>query len=206
MAVNAGYDLSASAIFDANLTVLAASLLLFQFGTGPIKGFAVTLTLGNLFSMFTATVATKILTGTWLGARARTTRTWRPLDMFRLPRLDWTAKRHRFFAVSALIVILSATSLAVRGLNYGIDFTGALQVTYEPAKPDHVAARLERAGPSDADIQAFAGTTSYAIRPEGRSTLTPSRSSASWRRCRRPIRRTGADGPQEYVGPAVGAR
>ena len=55
MAVNAGYDLSASAIFDANLTVLAASLLLFQFGTGPIKGFAVTLTLGNLFSMFTAT-------------------------------------------------------------------------------------------------------------------------------------------------------
>ena len=44
--------------------------------------------------------------------------------MFRRSRLDWPAKRHRFFAVSALVLILSATSLAVRGLNYGIDFTG----------------------------------------------------------------------------------
>jgi preprotein translocase subunit SecF len=41
------------------------------------------------------------------------------------PRFDWTAKRRRFFAISALVVVLSATSLAVRGLNYGIDFTGA---------------------------------------------------------------------------------
>jgi preprotein translocase subunit SecD len=65
-AVAAGYDLSASAIIDSNLTLLIASALLFQFGTGPIKGFAVTLTGGNIISMFTATVLTRMLYEAWL--------------------------------------------------------------------------------------------------------------------------------------------
>lgn len=69
LAVNSGYDFSASAIFDSNLTLLAASALLFQFGTGPIKGFAVTLTVGNLISMFTATVLTRMLYDAWLANR-----------------------------------------------------------------------------------------------------------------------------------------
>lgn len=65
-AVAAGYDMSASAIIDSNLTLLIASALLFQFGTGPIKGFAVTLTGGNIISMFTATVLTRMLYEAWL--------------------------------------------------------------------------------------------------------------------------------------------
>ena len=69
LAVESGYDMSASAILDSNLTLLAASALLFQFGTGPIKGFAVTLTLGNLFSMFTATVVTRLMYDAWLSNR-----------------------------------------------------------------------------------------------------------------------------------------
>ncbi|UPT75985.1 MAG: protein translocase subunit SecD [Elusimicrobiota bacterium] len=65
-AVAAGYDQSASAIIDSNLTLLIASALLFQFGTGPIKGFAVTLTGGNIISMFTATVLTRMLYEAWM--------------------------------------------------------------------------------------------------------------------------------------------
>ncbi len=65
-AVAAGYDMSASAIIDSNLTLLIASALLFQFGTGPIKGVAVTLTGGNIISMFTATVLTRMLYEAWL--------------------------------------------------------------------------------------------------------------------------------------------
>ena len=52
-----------------NLTLLAASALLFQFGTGPIKGFAVTLTVGNMISMFTATVFTRMIYDAWLSSR-----------------------------------------------------------------------------------------------------------------------------------------
>lgn len=65
-AVNAGYDNSSSAIIDSNVTLLVASALLFQFGTGPIKGFAVTLTGGNIIAMFTATVLTRMFYEAWL--------------------------------------------------------------------------------------------------------------------------------------------
>jgi preprotein translocase subunit SecD len=66
LAINSGYDMSASAIIDSNLTLMIASAVLFQFGTGPIKGFAVTLTTGNIISMFTATIFTKLIYDTWL--------------------------------------------------------------------------------------------------------------------------------------------
>lgn len=65
LAVAAGYDQSASAIIDSNVTLLIAAALLFQFGTGPIKGFAVTLTGGTVISMFTATVLTRMLYELW---------------------------------------------------------------------------------------------------------------------------------------------
>lgn len=65
-AVAAGYEGSSNAIIDSNVTLLVASALLFQFGTGPIKGFAVTLTGGNIISMFTATVLTRMLYEAWL--------------------------------------------------------------------------------------------------------------------------------------------
>ncbi|MBI4424140.1 MAG: MMPL family transporter, partial [Elusimicrobia bacterium] len=69
LAVDAGFDQSASAILDSNLTVLAAAALLFQFGTGPIKGFAVTLTIGTIISMFTANVCTRMMYEYWLSDR-----------------------------------------------------------------------------------------------------------------------------------------
>jgi len=60
-AIAAGYKRAFPAIFDSNLTTLIAALLLFQFGTGPVKGFAITLTLGILISMFTAIVVTRVI-------------------------------------------------------------------------------------------------------------------------------------------------
>ena len=68
IAIDAGYDKAFSAILDSNVTTLVAALFLFQFGTGPIKGFAVTLTLGILCSMFTAIVVTRMMFGTYLAS------------------------------------------------------------------------------------------------------------------------------------------
>lgn len=65
-AVAAGYEGTSDAIIDSNVTLLVASALLFQFGTGPIKGFAVTLTGGNIISMFTATVLTRMFYEAWM--------------------------------------------------------------------------------------------------------------------------------------------
>jgi preprotein translocase subunit SecD len=61
-AIDSGYDKAFSTIMDANITTLIAAIVLFQFGTGPIKGFAVTLSVGILASMFTAIVVTRAIT------------------------------------------------------------------------------------------------------------------------------------------------
>jgi preprotein translocase subunit SecD len=60
-AIEAGYDRAMSAILDSNITTLIAAIVLFQFGTGPVKGFAVTLSIGLLASLFTAIFVTKTL-------------------------------------------------------------------------------------------------------------------------------------------------
>jgi len=61
VAIDLGYSKAFSAIVDSNLTTLIAALFLFQFGTGPVRGFAVTLTLGIVISMFTAIVVTRTI-------------------------------------------------------------------------------------------------------------------------------------------------
>ncbi|MDA0241000.1 MAG: protein translocase subunit SecD [Proteobacteria bacterium] len=71
-AIDAGYSRAISTIIDANLTTLIAALILFFFGTGPIRGFAVTLSIGILTSMFTAILLTRLMVVTWLRKRSPT--------------------------------------------------------------------------------------------------------------------------------------
>jgi preprotein translocase subunit SecD len=61
LAIDAGYDKAFTSILDSNITTLIAAACLFQFGTGPVKGFAVTLTIGLLSSMFTSIIVTKVI-------------------------------------------------------------------------------------------------------------------------------------------------
>ena len=68
--IHLGYDRALSTIVDANITTLIAAIVLFNFGTGPIKGFAVTLSIGILTSMFTAIMVTRALINAWYGGRA----------------------------------------------------------------------------------------------------------------------------------------
>jgi preprotein translocase subunit SecD len=65
-AIDAGYKRALTTIVDSNLTTLIAAILLFQFGSGPIKGFAVTLSIGILTSMFTALMLTRLFVVVWL--------------------------------------------------------------------------------------------------------------------------------------------
>jgi preprotein translocase subunit SecD len=68
-AIDAGYRRAMTTIIDSNLTTLIAALLLLQFGSGPVKGFAVTLAIGLVTSMFTAIMLTRLLVVTWLRRR-----------------------------------------------------------------------------------------------------------------------------------------
>ena len=71
-AIDAGFGKAFSAIIDANITTLVAAIFLFQFGTGPVKGFAVTLSIGILASMFTAIFVSRLLFSIWTHWRPRT--------------------------------------------------------------------------------------------------------------------------------------
>jgi len=156
-AISNGYDKAFSAIFDSNLTTLIAAFLLFQFGTGPIRGFAVTLTIGLIASMFTAIVVTRtifeiLLSRGWL----------KSLPMLRLikeTKIDFIGKRRIFYAISIIVIAVGLISFFKKGKQaYGIDFAGGELQEYSfkaPVTIDAVRQALKELGLADASIQQF---------------------------------------------------
>jgi len=157
-AIANGYTKAFSAIFDSNLTTLIAAFLLFQFGTGPIRGFAVTLTIGLIASMFTAIVVTRtifeiLLNLGWLK---------NSLPMLRLikeTKLDFIGKRRIFYTISLIVIIVGLVFYFKKGkAAYGIDFAGGQLQEYSfktPPPIDKVREILKSINLSEAAIQQF---------------------------------------------------
>ena len=122
-AVNSAYDKAFSAIFDANVTTLITSAILFWQATGPVKGFAITLTLGIIASMFSALLFTRTVFGFLLenfGLKKLTMVNWIPSRS-----IDFLGKRHIALALSLIVLLGSIGFFAWRGeKNFGVDFTG----------------------------------------------------------------------------------
>lgn len=156
-AVAAGYHKAFSAIFDSNLTTIAAAILLFQFGTGPVKGFAVTLTWGIIASMFTAIVVTKVIFELLLGNDML--HKLPMLQLFPQTKIDFIAKRRFCYAISAVIIISGMFIFWQRGeKNYGVDFSGGTIIQYafqKDIKMDALRKAISDAGLADASIQQF---------------------------------------------------
>ncbi len=126
-AVEDGYNNAFSAIFDANLTSIITAIILFMFGTGPIKGFATTLIIGLVVSFFTSVFLTRLvyergLAKGWFKNLTFTTSISK--NMLVNPKIDWVKLRKKGYVISAIVVGGFLISFFVRGLNYGIDFTG----------------------------------------------------------------------------------
>jgi SecD/SecF fusion protein len=122
-AVNSAYDKAFSAIFDANVTTLITSAILFWQATGPVKGFAITLTLGIIASMFSALLFTRTVFGFMLdnfGLKKLTMVNWIPSRS-----INFIGKRHIALALSLIVLLGSIGFFAWRGeKNFGVDFTG----------------------------------------------------------------------------------
>ncbi|MCX5703818.1 MAG: protein translocase subunit SecD, partial [Candidatus Omnitrophica bacterium] len=156
-AIANGYAKAFSAIFDSNLTTLIAAFLLFQFGTGPIRGFAVTLTIGLLASLFTAIVVTRTIFEVLLSLGML-----KSLPMLRLikeTKLDFIGKRKIFYALSLIVIITGLVFYFKKGPQaYGIDFAGGQLQEYSfktPVAIDQVREVLKKIGIGDASIQQF---------------------------------------------------
>lgn len=125
LAIQDGYKHAYSSIIDANVTTFLTGVILYAFGTGPIRGFATTLIIGILTSLFCAIFITRLVFEARLGAKksiAFSTAATR--NAFTKFNIDFLAKRKIAYAVSGLIILTGVISLATRGLNYGVDFVG----------------------------------------------------------------------------------
>ncbi len=125
LAINDGYNSAYSSIIDANVTTLLTGIILYTFGTGPIKGFATTLVIGILTSLFAAIFITRLFVSARLSkGKAIAFATKLTDGAFKNINIDFIAKRKRFYVFSSILILLGIGSLATKGLNYGVDFVG----------------------------------------------------------------------------------
>ncbi len=125
LAVNDGYKNAFSAIIDSNVTTFLTGLILFIFGTGPIKGFATTLMIGIATSFFTAIYVTRLIYESLLDSKVdiKFSSKWTG-NLFTNLKFKFIEKSKIFFIGSGAILLIFVVSLFTRGLEQGIDFTG----------------------------------------------------------------------------------
>ncbi|MDP2921528.1 MAG: protein translocase subunit SecD [Candidatus Omnitrophota bacterium] len=167
--ISFGYDKAYSAILDSNITTLIAAALLFQFGTGPIKGFGVTLTIGLLASMFTGIFVTRIIFEILSGDKNFTKLSM--LKLFPKTNIDFISKRWIAYALSIIVLGTGLFVYLGRGEKmYGIDFTGGQIQEYsfsQPVNAEDVRKSIDAIGIKDATIQQFANKNQVLIKTVG---------------------------------------
>ncbi len=169
-AIDAGFQRAWGTIIDSHLTQLIAAIVLYFLGSGPVQGFAVTLALGILTSLFTSYTVTLYFVGWWY--RLRRPKTLK-IQVFRfIP--DGTKipfmKISRFAIIFSILISLGAIGSAfTKGFNLGIDFIGgsAIEVQYTgTATPDASTIReaLDELGLGEVQVQQFGPATDYLVR------------------------------------------
>ncbi len=156
-AVTNGFNKAFTAIFDSNLTSLIAAFMLFQFGSGPIKGFAITLAIGLLSSMFTALFISRAILEFLV--QKRWLKSFKSLSLLNNTKFDFIAIRHFCYAISLVIIIVGMYSfLSKKDAAYGIDFSGGQIQEYQFEKPvyaNELRAALAENGVTNFVIQQF---------------------------------------------------
>ena len=141
-----GYKNSNSAIIDANVTTLLTGIILYAFGTGPIRGFATTLIIGILTSLFSALFISRVIFERRLDGKkniafsTKTTKNW-----YTNLNFDFLGKRKIAYGISAVVIAIGLGSLFTKGLNLGVDFEGgrSFQVRFDqPVEVSDVAESL----------------------------------------------------------------
>jgi SecD/SecF fusion protein len=164
-AIAAGYAKGFHTIIDANVVTCITALVLFAVASAGVKGFALMLLIGTVISLITAVAATRAMLGLLAGFR------WFENPKFmgasggqhgKWMQIDFMKRRYLWFAISGAIVLIGLGSLAVKGLNLGIDFKGGTQITFKTSQPvplGSVRDQARKVGQGDAVIQGRGTTT-----------------------------------------------
>jgi SecD/SecF fusion protein len=159
-AINAGFSRAWGTIIDSHLTQLIAAVVLYFLGSGPVQGFAVTLGLGILTSLFTSYTVTLYFVGMWF--RARRPKTLKIQHFRFIPdgtKIPFMKISRYVIAFSIIMSLLSVGSAVFKGFNLGIDFVGGtaieIQHTGGPADAGQVRSLLEELDLGEVQVQGF---------------------------------------------------
>jgi SecD/SecF fusion protein len=167
-AMEAGFSKAWATIIDSNLTTLIKMAILYAFGAGAVRGFAVTIFLGILISMFTATILVRLMMTSWM-RRVRPKQLKISLLRFVPDKTNIHFMKGRFFGIgfSAFLSIASVILFFAPGLNYGIDFAGGIQIevkTQGPADFGTLRTELDKLHLGSVKLQQFGAPDQVLIR------------------------------------------
>ena len=163
-AVAKGYERAFSAILDSNLTTVLTGLILYKIGTGSVKGFGLTLTIGILTSLFCAITLTRAILDWKLAKRDATTLSiGNGFKAINEANLQIIPNRRRFGLISTILIIASIAFIAVKGFDFSIDFTGGqvytIQYQDDGKHEKDLSGALSSAGISGAKVRTLGGTS-----------------------------------------------
>ena len=178
-AVADGFSNALSSILDANITTGLTAIILFIFGSGPIKGFATTLLIGIITSLFTAIFITRLLVDWYIGGKGRSLdfSTALTKNLFKGINVDFLIKRKIAYVLSAILVAVGLFSLFFGpGLQQGVDFIGGRSYTVrfeQPVNASEIASELNTVFGSGTNVKIYGEsnqvkiTTPYKVDVEG---------------------------------------
>jgi SecD/SecF fusion protein len=159
-----GYRKGLTAIIDANVVTIVTAFILFVLATSDVKGFAFTLGIGTIVSLFTAVLATQAIlmtmSGSRLMARPSALGAGKPKRQW---RFDFMGASRYFFSLSGVILLVGALAIGGRGLNLGIDFTSGVRASFglaHAASQSQVTSALEGVGVKNPTVQKVSGDKS----------------------------------------------
>ena len=125
LAIKDGFNHAYSAIIDGQVTTLLTGIVLYVFGSGPIKGFATTLIIGIITSLFTSIFISRFMFERWLDTNKKITFVTKMTgEWLRHVNMPFIQKRRIFYTISSILISISILSIVFKGMNYSIDFKG----------------------------------------------------------------------------------
>ena len=165
-AIKDGFSNAYSAIIDGNLTTIITGVILFIFGNGPVQGFATTLVIGILTSLFCSIFITRLILEAIVAKRGKCSFSYKwSENLLSDVHFDFIGKRKLAYIVSGVVILAGVISLAFHGLNYGVEFTGGR--TFVVRFDQNVSAEQVRAALDGSFVDADAAKSSFEVKQYG---------------------------------------
>ena len=165
-AIKDGFSNAYSAIIDGNLTTIITGVILFIFGNGPVQGFATTLVIGILTSLFCSIFITRLILEAIVAKRGKCSFSYKwSENLLSNVHFDFIGKRKLAYIVSGIVILAGVISLAFHGLNYGVEFTGGR--TFVVRFDKNVSAEQVREALDGSFVDADAAKSSFEVKQYG---------------------------------------